>query len=143
MKDCANVVVTTTYYVFGCFLSCLILNNFIPRLVLTERAAQQFWPVGAAAIIICSAGFALLNTAWGQPSSLMVFRVFKAIGTICEVFIFISAIVILIEGFQYVARVEQLEVITAHSGADIRYWVAAILLMDGILGNLLAALLMF
>lgn len=141
-KDCANTAITTIYFTFAYFVSCLLLNNIIPRFIATERTAQQFFPFGAAAIIICSAGFALLKAAWGQPSSLALIRALKALGIMCEALIFIGAIAIFIEGIQYATWVGQFGPITAHSGVDARFWVAGILLTDGILGNLLAALLL-
>lgn len=58
-----------------------------------------------------------------------------------EGFILIGAIAIWVEAGQYAAWVGQLGEITASSGVDIRYWVAAVLLANGTAGNLLAALM--
>ena len=139
VKDCANSALTTIYFMFAYFVSCLLLNFIIPHLIPTERAAQQFWIFGVAAIVICGGGFALLKATCRQPSNLAIVRVFRALGIMCEALVFISAIAIFIEGIRYDAWVEQFEIITAQSGTDVRFWIAGILFTDGVFGNLLAA----
>lgn len=141
IKNCIGTVLITVYFAFAYFLSCLALNSVIPRLIPTERTAQQFWIFGVAALMICGAGFALFKVAQSPSVSSVQTHVLKGMCFAFEGLIFIGAIVIAIEAVQYTAWVGQFEVITAHSGTDVRFWVASVLLVNGIMGNLLAALL--
>lgn len=141
LRSWIGILLITAYFAFAYFMSCLFLNSVMPHLIPTERTAQQFWIFGVAALMICGAGFAMFKVAQNPSVSLVQTRVLKGMCFAFEGLIFIGAITILIEAFQYTAWVGQYEVITAQSGTDVRFWVAGVLLVNGVMGNLLAALL--
>lgn len=140
-KNCIDTALIATYFALAYFLSCLILNSVIPRLIPTERTAQQFWIFGVAAIMISGASFAMFKIAQDPAVSPIRPRVLKGMCFAFEGLIFIGAVMIAIEAVQYTAWVGQFGTIAAHSGTDMRYWIAGVLFLNGVFGNVLAALL--
>lgn len=138
-KNCIDTTLIAVYFALAYFLSCLILNAIIPRLIPTERTAQQFWIFGVAAIMISGASSAMFKIAQNPAVSPIQSRVLKGMCFAFEGLIFIGAVMIAIEAVQYTAWVGQFEVITAQSGADVRYWIAGVLFLNGVFGNVLAA----
>ncbi len=142
IKNCIGMALTVIFSLAAHYVVCIILNAIIPRLIPTNRTAQQFWVIGIGTIAISCAGFAMLKVAW-KNSTLGAVRscVFTGMGAVCESFIVICALALLVEGVQYAAWVEQFETITAESGADVRFWLTGVLFANGLAGNLLAAFL--
>ncbi len=140
-KNCIDTALIAAYFALAYFLSCLILNSVIPRLIPTERTAQQFWIFGVAAIVIGGGGFAMFRVAQNPSVSLVQTRVLKGMCFVFEGLIFIGAIAIAIEAVQYTAWVGQYEATTSQSGTDVRFWVSGTLFLNGVHGNVLAAML--
>lgn len=139
--DGFNACLTLVYAGVAYLLVCTVLDCTVPLMVMTVKAAHDFWIFGISAFAFGASAFALLKGAREPEARRVHRRVFCAIGIVLEAFVFIGAIAIWVEAGQYSAWVGRFQEITAASGVDVRYWVAAVLFANGIAGNLLAALL--
>lgn len=141
LKNWLNSLLVTAYAAFAYFLTGLLLDNVVPRIVRTTRTAQDFWIFGVAAMAFCAGAIAMFKVARSPGVCHRLTRILMAMGIVFEALVFIGAIAIWIEAGQYATWVGQYETISLSSGVDIRYWVSATLFAQGIAGNLLAALL--
>ena len=139
-KDVLPVVVLSAYFGFAYFLSCAILDGFMPRFMTTERTAHEFWFFGWGALCMCGAAVALFRGA-RRLSGQALARVFLGAGIIMEAFIFLGALGIWYEAEQYAIWAASFGPLISVASVEAHYWIVAVLCLNGILGNLLGALL--
>lgn len=134
----------TTLLVLTCmaafyFSANVLLDDIVPRLVMTESSACDFWFFGIGSLALGSAAF----TMFGGARDLMVVgdsqtaaRIMIIVGVMIECLLFVGAIMVWREASQYAAWVRQFN----QTSVDVRYWIASVVFLNGVLGNLFAAI---
>lgn len=115
----------------------------MPHLVVTAKSAHDFWIFGVSAFLYGAIAFVLLKDAQELGVRAARVRTCRVLGIALEAFLVVGPIALWVEAGQYATWVGQFQEITVDSGVDIRYWLAAVVLANGIAGNLFSATLTY
>lgn len=122
-----------------------VLDLVLPKFIETTHYAGDYWFFGVGAIALSCAGYAALHGARDcyQSGAIKASRILAVVGILLEGFLIIGGILILVEAYRYGAWASQFSSMgIANSGADIRYWVAAVVLAGCVAGNTLGHVLL-
>ena len=134
-----------TAFAIAYLAASTVCDLVLPRLIVTTHYAGDYWPFGFGSVILSCAGYAALRGArdCAKSGATSIRHILTVVGILLEGVIIVGGVLVLIEAYQYDAWASQFAPMgIANSGADIRYWVAAVMLMGCAAGNGVGAVLL-